>query len=128
MVESWEQNWAFYMDRTKEALPERWRVNLLLRMLPEENKQDISLKYVQNIKTVTYAQLCEQVFAYCTSNSKGLGGMHLDALQPNADDDEDLDALRKGTRKGGQASTASKIQGRCNYCNKVGHKEKDFGK
>ena len=36
-VESWEQNWALYMDRTKEALPERWRVNLLLRMAPKEN-------------------------------------------------------------------------------------------
>ena len=62
--ESWERNWALYMDRTKEALPERLRVNLLLRMIPKGNEQDIGLSYVQNLKTVTYAAPREQVFAY----------------------------------------------------------------
>ena len=76
-IGSWEHNWALYMDRTKEALPERWRVKLLLRMEPKDIEQDIRLRYVQNIKTVTYAQLREQVFADCTFNSKGLSGMHL---------------------------------------------------
>ena len=44
--------------------------------------------------------------------------MHVDALQPNddddKDDDEDSDMLRKGTAKGGQASTAARIHGKCN--------------
>ena len=101
------------MDRTKEALPERWRVNLLLRMILKENEQDIRLRYVQNIKTVTYAAVREQVFAYCTSNSKDLSGIHLYAMQDNNndDDDEDLDALRKGAPRGASAAGAGLFLG-----------------
>ena len=66
---------------------------------------------MQNIKTVTYAALRDHVFAFCTSSSKRLSGMHLDALQNN-DDDEDLDALRKGTAKGGTGIYGGKTPGR----------------
>ena len=70
MFETRGQRWALYMDTSKEASPERWGVNLLLRMLPQESDQDISLRCVQNMKTVTYAKLREQVVAYCASKSK----------------------------------------------------------
>ena len=62
------------MDSTKEAVPERCRANLSLRIIPEENAQDIRLRYVQNIATLTYAALRERVYADCSSDCKGLGG------------------------------------------------------
>ena len=76
-------------------------------MIPKESKQYIWLRYVQDIRTVTYVALLEQVFAYCTSNSKGLSGMHLDALHNIDDNDEDFDALRKGTGRVAQATLAT---------------------
>ena len=29
-VETWEKDWNNYVEKTKEALPEKWKVNLLL--------------------------------------------------------------------------------------------------
>ena len=34
-VEGWENNWNNYVEKTKEVLPDRWKVNLLLRMIPK---------------------------------------------------------------------------------------------
>ena len=43
-VEAWEKEWAQYCDRTKENLPERWKVSLLLRMIPVDNEREIRLR------------------------------------------------------------------------------------
>ena len=62
-VENLEREWAQYIDRTKESLPQRWKVSLLLRMIPVENEREIRLRYVKS-KDITYAELCENLFAW----------------------------------------------------------------
>ena len=38
-IQNWENEWAIYVDRTKESLPERWKSNLLLKIIPTEHEQ-----------------------------------------------------------------------------------------
>ena len=79
-VEAWEREWAQYSERTKEALPERWKVSLLLRMIPVENEKEIRLRYVKS-KDITYAELRENLFAWVQQNAVGVTGMHLDSFE-----------------------------------------------
>ena len=117
-VETWEKDWNNYVEKTKEPLPEKWKVNLLLRMIPKNFEHDIRLRYVHDIKSIQYSKLREQVFHYCTTNTSGNSGMHIGALGQN--EDEDLDLLKKGVSKG-------KFEGSCNYCTKAGHKARKNG-
>ena len=79
-VEAWEREWAQYSERTKEALPERWKVSLLLRMIPVENEKEIRLRYVKS-KDITYAELRENLFAWVQQNAVGVVSMHLDSFE-----------------------------------------------
>ena len=106
------------MEKTKEPLPEKWKVNLLLRMIPKNFEQDIRLRYVHDIKSIQYSNLRKQVFHYCATNTSGHAGMHIGSLGQN--EDEDLDLLKKGVSKG-------KFDGNCNYCMKTGHKAREGG-
>ena len=74
-VEAWEREWAQYSARTKQSLPERWKVSLLLRMIPVENEKEIRLQYVKS-KDITYAELRENLFAWVQQNAVGVVGMH----------------------------------------------------
>ena len=78
-VEAWEREWANYSDRTKETLPERWKVSLLLRMIPVENEREIRLRYVKS-KDITYAELRENLFAWVQQNAVGAVGMHIGSM------------------------------------------------
>jgi hypothetical protein len=78
-VEAWEKEWAQYCDRTKEALPERWKVSLLLRMIPVENEREIRLRYVKS-KDITYSELRENLFAWVQQNAIGATGMHIGSM------------------------------------------------
>ena len=78
-VEAWEREWAQYQDRTKETLPERWKVSLLLRMIPIENEREIRLRYVKS-KDITYAELRENLFAWVQQNATGVVDMHISQL------------------------------------------------
>ena len=51
-VETWEKDWNHYVEKTKEQLPEKWKVNLLRRMIPKNFEQDIRLRYVHDIKAI----------------------------------------------------------------------------
>ena len=78
-VEAWEREWAQYQDRTKESLPERWKVSLLLRMIPVENEREIRLRYVKS-KDITYAELRENLFAWVQQNATGAVAMHIGSM------------------------------------------------
>ena len=117
-VEISEKDWNNYAERTKEALPEKWKVNLLLRMIPKNSEQDTRLRYVHDIKSIQYSKLQKQVFHCCTTNTSGHAGMHIGALGQN--EEEDLDLLKKGDSKG-------KFDGNCNYCLKTGRKAREGG-
>ena len=79
-VEQWEREWAQYIDRTKESLPERWKVSLLLRMIPAENEREIRLRYVKS-KDITYAELRENLFAWVQQNATGAVDMHISSAE-----------------------------------------------
>ena len=117
-VETWEKDWNHYVEKTREVLPEKWKVNLLLRMIPKNFAQDIRLRYVHDIKSIQYNKLREQVFHYCSTNTSGHSAMHIGALGDN--EEEDLDLLKKGISKG-------RFEGNCNYCQKPGHKARENG-
>ena len=124
-VEQWEQNWAEYLDRSGYSLPEGWRVNILLRMVPVDNEREIRLRYVT--KGIEYPQLREHVFNWVQQNQMGHAPMQVDTFarerrssrqqreddeedsdssgqQGESDGDEDVAVLRKkGGSKGGKA-------------------------
>ena len=56
---------------------------------------------MQRIKTVTYAELREQVLAYCTSNNTGLSGMHFMHCRATTTTTRTLTRCAKAQRRGG---------------------------
>ena len=78
-VEAWEKERAQYCDRTKENLPERWKVSLLLRMIPVDNEREIRLRHVKS-KDITYAELRENLFAWVQQNAIGATPMHIGSM------------------------------------------------
>ena len=79
-VETWEKDWNGYVEKTKEVLPEKWKVNLLLKMIPKDFERDIRLRYVHDAKSIQYQRLREQVFHYVTTNTQGSTAMHVGSL------------------------------------------------
>ena len=61
-VEGWETALVEYTERTSEELPERFKVNLLLRMLPVEAEAEIRMRHVTG-KMIAYADLRELIEA-----------------------------------------------------------------
>ena len=118
-MKTWETYWYQYVKKTQGTLPEKWKVNLLLRMLPKNYEQDIRLRYDHDIKTIHYKTLREQVFHHCMTHSSGHSGMHVGALERPIED-ESIDLLKKGVGKGAS-------EGNCNYCLKKWHKARETG-
>ena len=136
-VSTWEANWAEYLDRSGNTLPEGWRVNLLLRMVPKENEREIRLRYVQ--KGIKYPELREHISNWALQNTmsdKGPAPMQVDAFgspksesegssseDEESDEDQDVAVLRK---KGGGKKGKGKDKGRTKGGGKKG-KGKDKG-
>ena len=94
-VETWEKDWNLYSEKTKDVLPEKWKVNLLLKMIPKDFGRDTCLWYVHDARSIQYQRLREQVFHYITTNAEK----------------QDIDLLKKGVGRGNQP----KFTGACNY-------------
>ena len=97
-VETWETYWYQYLEKTRGALPEKWKVNLYLMMFPKAYDQDIRLRDVHDIKSILYKTLREQVFHDCMTHSSVQSGMHAAAFERPIED-ENFDLLKKGFRK-----------------------------
>jgi hypothetical protein len=55
-IETWEKDWSHYVEKTKETLPEKWKVNLSLRMIPKNFEHDIRFRYVHVLRHNVCAQ------------------------------------------------------------------------
>ena len=136
-VESWEAALAEYVDRTGEDFPERFKVNLLLRMLPTEAESEVRLRHVTG-KMISYEALRETIEAWIVQVSHRNIAQHLDAfsaeeerragLADQRNEDESVDALKATGRdakpkpKAKPKAKSAKFDGNCAYCDKYGHK------
>ena len=59
-VETWERELNEYSERTSEQFPDRFKVNLLLRMLPPEHEAEIRMRHVTH-QSMAYAVLRQQI-------------------------------------------------------------------
>ena len=141
-VESWETALAEYVERTEETFPDRFKVNLLLRMIPTDAESEIRMRHVTG-KPITYEALREVIESWIVQMAHRTVAQHLDNIQNESDrresagqDDEDLDALRtKGGERGlvakpkakakAKAGQGEKFDGECLWCNKKGHRAKE---
>ena len=123
-VEQWESNWAEYVDKYPSSiLPESWRTNMLLKMIPEENEREIRLRYVG--KGIQYPELRGHIFDWIQHNTAGKAPMQLDSAAQESDEseseesseeDESVAALRQkgggkkgaGRKGGGKKGTGKK--------------------
>ena len=111
-VETWEQEWAYYQQRTGENLPETLRVNILLKMVPSDFEDEVRLRYVRD--EVDYSTLRHQVFDFAARRGPPHRQVHAvereDPKAPQEDPgdemlfvlDEEIDSLGFPTKgKGG---------------------------
>ena len=61
-IEVWEQDWANYIQRTQETLPEKMRTNILLGVVPQEFEDELRLRYMH--EDIDYKTLRAHVFDY----------------------------------------------------------------
>ena len=132
-VEGWDSALCEYVERTGEEFPERFKVNLLLRMLPTEAEAEIRMRHVTG-KMITYEALREIIEAWIVQMAHKNIAQHLDAIcqeeerrqgpGQEQDQEEDLDALKANSRgaipkaKAKAKAKAGRFDGDCAYCKK----------
>ena len=62
-VDGWESALTAYTEPTGQDFPERFKVSLLLRMLPAECEAEVRMRYITG-NTITYEALREIVDAW----------------------------------------------------------------
>ena len=91
-VETWEKALGEYAVRTGEGFPDRFNVNLLLRMLPTKHEKQIRMRHVMN-QQITYESLRNQVDISVQQHVQRAATSSLMVLSEN-EDEEPLDALK----------------------------------
>ena len=75
-IAAWERAWAQYIDRTGEKLPERWKVSILMSMMPITHEREIQTRYVgQDIK---YDVLLNHINSWVSVQQARNGPMPMD--------------------------------------------------
>ena len=95
-VETWERELNEYCERTSEQFPNRFKVNLLLRMMPPEHEAEIRMRHVTE-KSITYAVLREQIETWVHQHLQRTAASSLMSFPRESEDnqeDDDLDALK----------------------------------
>ena len=77
-IARWEKEWALYIEKTGEKLPERWRNTLLLRLVPLEYERELNLRYAKG--GGTYPALREDIMNWVQQASRGVVPMHMGSL------------------------------------------------
>ena len=127
-----------YSERTNEQFPDKFKVNLLLRMLPEQHENEIRMRNLTG-GSIKFDVLREQVNAWVQQHVQRTAAQSLMSIADHNEEDEPVDALKakgKGRLRGASTSAAvvrpvakasakAKFQGTCNYCKKEGHKAQD---
>ena len=86
-VEKWEKNWAEYIEKSGHSMPEVWKTNAIMGMIPIKNKEEIELRYV-GAKEIKYTELRMHVQNWAMASTKGSAPMPLDNAEEEETDSE----------------------------------------
>ena len=86
-IESWEKKFADYVEKTGHSMPEVWKTNAIMDIIPLKHKEEIEVRYAGK-DTIDYEELRMHIQNWAMTSTRGRAPMAVDSTEREAEWDE----------------------------------------